>query len=106
MPLIHERKNEMSVEQTLSTIRRVGVIPVIRAQSAQEALLAAEAMEEGGIPYIHTARWDQSGARKRPAQCLDVFGASDTSARKNFDSRSALIERDNQLGGSERARNG
>jgi len=44
--------NEMSVEQTLSAIRRVGIIPVIRAQSAQEALLAAEAMEEGGIPIV------------------------------------------------------
>ena len=42
----------MSVEETLSTIRRVGIIPVIRAQSAQEALLGAEAMEEGGIAVV------------------------------------------------------
>ena len=59
----------------------------------------------GGIPCIHTACRDQSGARKRPAQCLDVFGASDTSARKNLDSRSALVKRGNQFGGRERARN-
>src|SRR6266487_2623975 len=33
-------------------IRRVGIIPVIRAQSAQEALLGAEATEEGGIAVV------------------------------------------------------
>ncbi len=59
----------------------------------------------GSIPYIYAARRDQSGSRKRSAQCLDVFGASNTSARKNFDSRSALVKRGNQFGGRERARN-
>jgi len=42
----------MNADQTLSTIHRVGIIPVIRAQSAREALLAAEAMEEGGIAVV------------------------------------------------------
>src|SRR5438445_13043571 len=42
----------MSAEETLNTIYRIGIVPVIRAQNAQEALLAAEAMEEGGIPIV------------------------------------------------------
>jgi 2-dehydro-3-deoxyphosphogluconate aldolase/(4S)-4-hydroxy-2-oxoglutarate aldolase len=42
----------MSAEETLNTIHRIGIIPVIRAQNPQEALLAAEAMEEGGIPIV------------------------------------------------------
>jgi 2-dehydro-3-deoxyphosphogluconate aldolase/(4S)-4-hydroxy-2-oxoglutarate aldolase len=42
----------MSIPQTFNRIHEIGIIPVIRAQNAQEALLAAEAMEEGGIPVV------------------------------------------------------
>jgi 2-dehydro-3-deoxyphosphogluconate aldolase/(4S)-4-hydroxy-2-oxoglutarate aldolase len=50
--LLPTLENVMNVEETLNTIHRVGIIPVIRAESAHEALLAVEAMEEGGIPVV------------------------------------------------------
>jgi 2-dehydro-3-deoxyphosphogluconate aldolase/(4S)-4-hydroxy-2-oxoglutarate aldolase len=42
----------MNAQEALNTIHKVGIIPVIRAGSAAEAILAAEAMEEGGIPVV------------------------------------------------------
>jgi 2-dehydro-3-deoxyphosphogluconate aldolase / (4S)-4-hydroxy-2-oxoglutarate aldolase len=42
----------MSAEETLKTIHRVGIVPVIRAENAPEAFLAVEAMEAGGIPVV------------------------------------------------------
>jgi 2-dehydro-3-deoxyphosphogluconate aldolase/(4S)-4-hydroxy-2-oxoglutarate aldolase len=42
----------MNAQEALNTIHKVGIIPVIRAASAAEAILAAEAMEEGGIPVV------------------------------------------------------
>ena len=42
----------MTPQETLKVIHEVGIIPVIRAASAEEALLAVEAMEEGGIPVV------------------------------------------------------
>jgi len=42
----------MTREQVLKRIGEVGVVPVIRASSSQQALDAAEAIEEGGIPIV------------------------------------------------------
>lgn len=36
----------------IQTIRAVGVIPVVRAQSADEAIAAIDAIREGGIPIL------------------------------------------------------
>ena len=36
----------------IETIRAVGVIPVVRAQSADEAIAAIDAIREGGIPIL------------------------------------------------------
>jgi 2-dehydro-3-deoxyphosphogluconate aldolase / (4S)-4-hydroxy-2-oxoglutarate aldolase len=42
----------MNAHEALNAIHRVGIIPVIRAASAAEAILAAEAMEDGGLPVV------------------------------------------------------
>jgi 2-dehydro-3-deoxyphosphogluconate aldolase/(4S)-4-hydroxy-2-oxoglutarate aldolase len=42
----------MNLEEALKVIHRVGIVPVIRAESPQEAFLAVEALEEGGIPVV------------------------------------------------------
>lgn len=42
----------MNKTAVLETIRNVGVIPVVRAQSADEAMLAIDAIREGGIPIL------------------------------------------------------
>jgi 2-dehydro-3-deoxyphosphogluconate aldolase/(4S)-4-hydroxy-2-oxoglutarate aldolase len=42
----------MNAQEALETIRKTGIIPVIRCGSAQEAMLATEAMAKGGIPIV------------------------------------------------------
>jgi 2-dehydro-3-deoxyphosphogluconate aldolase / (4S)-4-hydroxy-2-oxoglutarate aldolase len=42
----------MNAQESLQEIHKVGIVPVIRAASAEEAFLAVEAMEEGGIPIV------------------------------------------------------
>src|SRR4051794_19411659 len=42
----------MDRTETLARIRATGVIPVIRAPSAEEALAAVEAMRAGGIDIV------------------------------------------------------
>jgi 2-dehydro-3-deoxyphosphogluconate aldolase/(4S)-4-hydroxy-2-oxoglutarate aldolase len=42
----------MSRESTLATIREVGIVPVVRAESADEAARAIDAIREGGIPVL------------------------------------------------------
>ncbi len=42
----------MTRDQVRETILRVGIVPVVRASSAQQALLAAEAVRAGGIPVV------------------------------------------------------
>ena len=42
----------MSREQILKTIRQVGLIPVLRAPSADAAITAAAAIESGGVPVL------------------------------------------------------
>jgi 2-dehydro-3-deoxyphosphogluconate aldolase/(4S)-4-hydroxy-2-oxoglutarate aldolase len=45
-------KEEMSIEQTTQRIFDVGIIPVVRASSADEARRAVDAIHAGGIPII------------------------------------------------------
>lgn len=42
----------MSKAEVIQTIRDIGVIPVVRARSADEAMLAIDAIREGGIPIL------------------------------------------------------
>jgi 2-dehydro-3-deoxyphosphogluconate aldolase/(4S)-4-hydroxy-2-oxoglutarate aldolase len=42
----------MDKEHVLQTIRDVGIIPVVRAQSADEAMMAIDAIREGGVPLL------------------------------------------------------
>lgn len=42
----------MSKAEVIQTIRDIGIIPVVRAQSAEEAMLAIDAIREGGIPIL------------------------------------------------------
>lgn len=42
----------MSKAEVIQTIRDVGIIPVVRAQSAAEAMLAIDAIREGGISIL------------------------------------------------------
>lgn len=42
----------MDKQQVLARIREVGVIPVVRAQSAEEAAAAIEAIRAGGVPIL------------------------------------------------------
>jgi len=41
-----------SKQQTLQRIAEIGIIPVVRAASAQDALRAARALRDGGIPIV------------------------------------------------------
>jgi 2-dehydro-3-deoxyphosphogluconate aldolase/(4S)-4-hydroxy-2-oxoglutarate aldolase len=42
----------MNKTAVLETIRNIGIIPVVRAQSADEAMLAIDAIREGGISIL------------------------------------------------------
>src|SRR5271154_5086880 len=42
----------MKKQEVRERIERVGIVPVIRASSAEEALFAAEAVCDGGIPIV------------------------------------------------------
>lgn len=42
----------MSKAEVIQMIRDVGIIPVVRAQSAEEAMLAIDAIREGGISIL------------------------------------------------------
>ena len=43
---------QMDKAQGLQTIRDVGIIPVVRAQSAAEAMKAIDAIREGGVSLL------------------------------------------------------
>jgi 2-dehydro-3-deoxyphosphogluconate aldolase/(4S)-4-hydroxy-2-oxoglutarate aldolase len=45
-------KETMSKAEVIQTIRDVGIIPVVRAQSADEAMVAIDAIREGGISLL------------------------------------------------------
>ena len=42
----------MTKADVIQTIRDIGIIPVVRAQSADEAMKAIDAIREGGIPIL------------------------------------------------------
>ena len=42
----------MTREETKQRIMEIGIVPVVRAASAKQALLAAEAVCSGGIPIV------------------------------------------------------
>src|SRR5215469_9936334 len=42
----------MTKDQVQKRILEIGIVPVVRASSAQQALLAARAVAEGGIPVV------------------------------------------------------
>jgi 2-dehydro-3-deoxyphosphogluconate aldolase/(4S)-4-hydroxy-2-oxoglutarate aldolase len=42
----------MKKQEVRERIERVGIVPVIRATSAEEAIFAAEAVHDGGIPIV------------------------------------------------------
>jgi 2-dehydro-3-deoxyphosphogluconate aldolase / (4S)-4-hydroxy-2-oxoglutarate aldolase len=42
----------MTREQILQQIKKVGVVPVLRAPSAEIAVAAAQAIEKGGVPVV------------------------------------------------------
>ena len=42
----------MNKEVVIQTIRDVGIIPVVRAQSADEAMMAIDAIREGGVSIL------------------------------------------------------
>jgi 2-dehydro-3-deoxyphosphogluconate aldolase/(4S)-4-hydroxy-2-oxoglutarate aldolase len=45
----------MTKEQSKQRIIEIGIVPVVRAQSAAQALAAAEAVRAGGIPIVEVA---------------------------------------------------
>jgi 2-dehydro-3-deoxyphosphogluconate aldolase/(4S)-4-hydroxy-2-oxoglutarate aldolase len=42
----------MSSQDVMGRIREVGIVPVVRAQSADEAMQVVEAIREGGVPLL------------------------------------------------------
>jgi 2-dehydro-3-deoxyphosphogluconate aldolase/(4S)-4-hydroxy-2-oxoglutarate aldolase len=63
----------MNAPESLQEIHKVGIVPVIRAASADEAFLAVEAMEEGGIPIVEITMTVPGAMEVIRKVCL-VFG--------------------------------
>jgi 2-dehydro-3-deoxyphosphogluconate aldolase / (4S)-4-hydroxy-2-oxoglutarate aldolase len=42
----------MTIQEAISTIKKVGIVPVIRASNVEEARAAVEAVSAGGIPIV------------------------------------------------------
>jgi 2-dehydro-3-deoxyphosphogluconate aldolase / (4S)-4-hydroxy-2-oxoglutarate aldolase len=42
----------MTIQEAISTIKKVGIVPVIRASNVEEARAAVEAISAGGIPIV------------------------------------------------------
>jgi 2-dehydro-3-deoxyphosphogluconate aldolase/(4S)-4-hydroxy-2-oxoglutarate aldolase len=42
----------MTIQEAISTIEKVGIVPVIRASNVEEARAAVEAVSAGGIPIV------------------------------------------------------
>lgn len=42
----------MTIEEAISTIKKVGIVPVIRASNVEEARAAVDAVSAGGIPIV------------------------------------------------------
>ena len=63
----------MNAQESLNTIHKVGIIPVIRCASAAEAILAAEAMADGGIPIVEITM-TVPGALEAIRKVCEAFG--------------------------------
>jgi len=63
----------VSVEDAARKIREIGVVPVLRATSAREALFAAQAVCTGGIPIVEVTM-TVPGAIEVIAQLADAAG--------------------------------
>lgn len=48
----HNWVNKMNKEEVRKKIEAVGIVPVVRASSSEEACMAAEAVRQGGIPIV------------------------------------------------------
>jgi len=42
----------MNKTETIKSIREIGVIPVVRASSAEEAIQVVAAIKDGGLPLL------------------------------------------------------
>lgn len=65
----------MKKEEVLRRIAEVGVVPVVRASSAEEALRVAEAIREGGVPVLEITM-TVPGAVRVIERMADAFGDS------------------------------
>ena len=65
----------MSKAAVLQTIRDAGIIPVVRAQSADEAMLAIDAIRAGGIPILEITM-TVPGAVEMIEELTHRFGSS------------------------------
>src|SRR5438874_7221533 len=64
----------MTQEQVAAKIREIGIVPVVRAKSAKQAQLAAEAVCAGGIPIVEVTM-TVPGAVELIAQLVKTSGA-------------------------------
>lgn len=65
----------MKKEEVLKRIAEVGVVPVVRASSAEEALRVVEAIREGGLPVLEITM-TVPGAVRVIERVADAFGDS------------------------------
>jgi 2-dehydro-3-deoxyphosphogluconate aldolase/(4S)-4-hydroxy-2-oxoglutarate aldolase len=63
----------MKKEEVLRRIAEVGVVPVVRASSAEEALRVVEAIREGGVPVLEITM-TVPGAVRVIERVADAFG--------------------------------
>ena len=75
----------MKVSTKRDTIRRyieeIGVVPVVRAPSAELALRAAEAVLAGGISVFEITMTVPGARRRDPRACASASAAARSSAR-------------------------
>jgi 2-dehydro-3-deoxyphosphogluconate aldolase/(4S)-4-hydroxy-2-oxoglutarate aldolase len=64
----------MNKSEIINRIKEVGIIPVVRAQSPDEALQAVEAIREGGVPILEITM-TVPGAVKVIEEVVKRFGA-------------------------------
>lgn len=64
----------MTKSEIMQRIREVGIVPVVRAKSADEAVRAVEAIKEGGIPILEITM-TVPGALKAIEQVASRFGS-------------------------------
>jgi len=64
----------MTRNEVAKRIREIGIVPVVRATSAKQAQLAAEAVCAGGIPLVEITM-TVPGAVELIAQLAKTFGA-------------------------------